>query len=269
MSLEDRLAPFIELRRLEADGAAFETHSSTLQPVRYKSRAAMLKLIKFEDEENGPSALAHFAGDVAVSLLAHEGWAQVTERASGGDLSDMFRADDDAAFEIVCDTLARLHAPRPIAAPATLIPMRRRFRALFEGCGRSSVYELAAQIAERLIAAPRNEGVLHGDINPTNILWDDARGWLAIDPKGVYGERAYDYAYALMNPIETAIAPGRLERHAQTVSARTGMSTRRLLEFAVASSALSTLWWIESGHPNTASTGTERALAALTNCVVD
>lgn len=264
MSLEARLAPYIALWNLQPEGAAFETHSSTLQPVRFEGCAAMLKLIKYEDEEQGPAALAYFAGEGAVELLARMGWAHITARASGGaNLEEVFRADDDAAFGVVCDTLARLHAPRAAPAPESLIPMRRRFRALFAQRARSSVYEQAAQISERLIAVPQNEGVLHGDVNPTNIVWDAARGWLAIDPKGLYGERAYDYAYALMNPVELAIKPGRLERLARIVSTRTGIPFRRLLDYAAASAALSTIWRIEDGHPDADSRGVEWALDAL------
>ena len=263
MSLEERLAPYVELWRLEAEGAAFETHSSTLRPVRFNGRAAMLKLIKFEDEEQGPTALEHFAGDGAVELLARMGWAQVTERASGGALfTEVQHADDDAGLGILCDIAARLHGPRSTPAPTTLVPMRRRFRSLFNNSGRAPIFAQAAQVAEQLIAAPQNEGVLHGDINPTNILWDAARGWLAIDPKGVFGERAYDYAYALMSSDERT-QPGRLERQSRIVSTRTGIPLRRLLEFTFASCALSTAWWFEDNPAKADVSSVERALEAL------
>lgn len=42
--------------------------------------------------------------------------------------------------------------------------------------------------------APR-EGLAHGDFNPGNILRDDsggAAGWIAIDPKAVIGDLAWD-----------------------------------------------------------------------------
>lgn len=40
------------------------------------------------------------------------------------------------------------------------------------------------------------------DLQHYNVLFDDARGWLAIDPKGVVGEVEYEIGAILRNPIE-------------------------------------------------------------------
>lgn len=42
--------------------------------------------------------------------------------------------------------------------------------------------------------------LLHGDLYPDNIL-SSQRGWLVIDPKGVIGEREFELAAFLRNPI--------------------------------------------------------------------
>ena len=266
MRADESLAPYIALWRLEIDGAAFETNSSVLQPVRMDGRAAMLKLVKSADEENGPAALDYFAGDGAVALLARMGWASVTARASGGvTLIELVQADDDAAFAIICDVLSRLHAPRAGPPPRELIPLRDRFAALFKARGQHALFEQAAQIAEPLLAAPRDEGVLHGDMHHENVIWDAGAGWLAIDPKGVFGERTYDYANSLLNPFSLpalARQPGRLMRQAEIVSLRTGVPRRRVLAFAAAHAGLSTAWSIGDGHGDDL-TMLELALAAL------
>jgi streptomycin 6-kinase len=44
------------------------------------------------------------------------------------------------------------------------------------------------------LTAPREEGVLHGDLHHDNVLDFGRRGWLAIDPHGLFGERGFDYA---------------------------------------------------------------------------
>jgi hypothetical protein len=41
---------------------------------------------------------------------------------------------------------------------------------------------------------------LHGDIHHDNILDFGRRGWLAIDPKRLFGERGFDYANLFCNP---------------------------------------------------------------------
>jgi streptomycin 6-kinase len=250
--LEDRLAPYIGLWRLEPDGDVFETSSSVLQPVRMHGAAAMLKLISSADEENGPAALEYFAGDGAVALLARMGWAQVTARASGGvTLLELVQADDDAAFSIICNVLARLHGARDTPPPRALVSLHERFSSLFKMRAHSPAFEQAALIAEDLLAAPEREGVLHGDMHHENVIWDAERGWLAIDPKGVFGERTYDYANALLNPIALPALvrqPGRLARQAQIVSARIGAPPRRVLAFAAAHAGLGTAWSLEDGH---------------------
>lgn len=55
-------------------------------------------------------------------------------------------------------------------------------------------------IAEQLLSDHQKTRVLHGDIHHYNIK-NSPRRWLAFDPKGVIGERTYDCANALCNPV--------------------------------------------------------------------
>ena len=58
--------------------------------------------------------------------------------------------------------------------------------------------------AEALLAwlVPSQTGpvLLHGDLHHGNVLSARRRPWLAIDPKGVVGERAFDAGALLYNP---------------------------------------------------------------------
>ena len=45
---------------------------------------------------------------------------------------------------------------------------------------------------------------LHGDLQHYNVLRDEVRGWLAIDPKGVVAELEYEIGSILRNPVELA-----------------------------------------------------------------
>lgn len=54
------------------------------------------------------------------------------------------------------------------------------------------------------------------------------RGWLAIDPKRLRGERGIDYDSILCNPDhETAIAPGRLARQVEAVAEAAVLERKR------------------------------------------
>ena len=66
------------------------------------------------------------------------------------------------------------------------------------------------------------------------------------DPKGLYGERAFDYANIFCNPDRaTATAPGRLARRKDTVSEAAHLDRGRLLKWVIAYAALSAAWCVE------------------------
>jgi len=102
--------------------------------------------------------------------------------------------------------------------------------------------------AKSLLASPEDETVLHGDIHHGNILDFDQLGWLAIDPKGLIGERGFDYANVFCNPdIQTARAPGRFERQVGIVADAAGLDRQRLIHWVLAYAGLSAAWCLEDG----------------------
>jgi streptomycin 6-kinase len=85
--------------------------------------------------------------------------------------------------------------------------------------------------------------VLHGDIHHGNILDFGPRGWLAIDPKHLVGERAFDFVNILRNPNdEVALAPGRFSRQVRVVADAAGLDRTRLLKWTLAFTGLSAAW---------------------------
>lgn len=83
-----------------------------------------------------------------------------------------------------------------------------------------------------------------------NVLNFGSRGWLAIDPKGLIGERYFDYADILCNPDEeTATAPGRPLRQANVIADAAHLDRNRLLECVVAWAGLSAAFLLEDGLP--------------------
>jgi streptomycin 6-kinase len=90
--------------------------------------------------------------------------------------------------------------------------------------------------------------VVHGDLHHGNVLDFGPRGWLAIDPKGLIGDRSYDYPHIIMNPdVETATAPGRLARRVQVISEVARVEPRRLLTWTLAYAGLSAAWTLGDG----------------------
>lgn len=88
--------------------------------------------------------------------------------------------------------------------------------------------------------------MLHGDVHHNNILDFGPRGWLAIDPKRVTGERTYDYANLICNPdLPSATDPARFNRQVALVAAQAGLEPRRLLQWVLAFAGLSAAWFLE------------------------
>jgi streptomycin 6-kinase len=242
--------PWLDRWSLEPDGAAFATPSSRLLPVRQRGRAAFLKVARHAEEKRGGAVMAWYAGGGAAQVLAHDKDAVLLERLDGPrSLAVMARGgEDEAACGILCETIARLHAPRPEPPPAVLIPLERWFAALWPQAEQDGgVYARAAAIARELLASQGPPVVLHGDIHHGNVLdGGPDRGWRAIDPKGVLGDRGYDYANQLCNPdAETAIAhlPRRLEISADL----SGLPRDRLLAWLMAYLGLSASWTLSIG----------------------
>jgi len=247
-------APWLERWRLTPDGEGFVTgHSrSLLLPVARDGAPAMLKIAVAPEEIAGGALMEWWAGDGAARVLAREEGAILLERAVGTrSLAAMARdGGDDAASGILCQVLARLHAPRKAAPPSTLVPLDVWFRALRPATARlGGVFTEALATADRLLGEPRDIAILHGDLHHANVLDGGDRGWLAIDPKGLVGERGFDHANILCNPdAETAVAPGRLAAQAWVVATAADLEPRRLLGWVLAYAGLSAAWTLEDGR---------------------
>ena len=241
------------------------TATSHVYRVRHAGERLALKLltdIGKDDEQHGAAALTYFGGRGAVALIRHDDGAHLLEYVDGNDLIPMVeRGDDLQATRIIAQTLTQLHS-KHAAPPAVLIPLRRRFRALFnkawddEQQGVESIFRRGAAMAERLLETPQGERVLHGDMHHWNIRHHQQRGWLAFDPKGLYGERTFDAANTLCNPVhlpELVADRARLIGNANVLSQALGVEQDRLLAFVFAYACLSAAWSLEGeGDPTLA-----------------
>ena len=200
---------YLERWQLAPDGDWIETPSSLLLAVRRNGEPAMLKIAREEEERRGGRLMAWWDGDGAARVLAHDEDALLLERAAGPrSLSAMAASgEDDEASRILCAVAARLHAPRP-NPPPPLVPLRQWFELLAPAANAlGGVFAEANATAQELLATSRDVTVLHGDIHHANVLDAGEGGWIAIDPKGLLGERTFDFVNVLRNP-DAAVALG-------------------------------------------------------------
>ncbi len=255
---------------LVPDGTPIATHSSRLLPVRRAGMPAMIKVAMEAEEKRGADLMKWWDGDGAARVLAHDGDALLLERATGAaSLLEMARnGRDDEASRIICAVAAKLHAVAHRPPPPPLLPLPQWFEALEPAAEKhGGILRRAAVTARMLLDSPREIVPLHGDLHHSNVLDAGSRGWLAIDPKRLVGERSFDFANIFCNPdLETATSPGRLARQAGVVAEAAGLERKRLLQWILAYAGLSAAWILGDGDvPSVDFAVAELAAAALAN----
>ena len=248
---------YLKQWHLTQDGDPIITDTSWLLPVSYKGASAMLKIAISDEERAGAALMVWWNGEGAARIFKHENNALLMERAIGShSLVSMTKTgQDDEASKIICEVVTKLHAKNKKPLPATLISLSTWFRSLHVAAiEHGGIFSQAALVAEELLNNPQEIVVLHGDIHHQNILDSGVHGWIAIDPKGLLGERGFDYANIFCNPNwEVATSPGRLTRQATIVAEAAGLERSRLIKWILAYAGLSAAWSLNDGDsPNLA-----------------
>jgi streptomycin 6-kinase len=242
--MTDVLSYYLRIWNLtDPEELAYSPRGSVLAVYR-DSEKMVLKLftpIGAEDESDGVLALRYFDGQGAIRVLASDERAQLIEYAGDKELAQMVTdGRDGEATEIIADVVNKLHRPRPDKQIPQLRTLRQRYSSLFnraeqdELAGEQSIYGRGARVAEKLLANPRDECVLHGDIQHHNIRLHPVRGWLAYDPKGLYGERSFDVANSVCNPStapDLVMSEERLLQMTQVLADHMGVRVGRLRAF--------------------------------------
>jgi streptomycin 6-kinase len=232
----------------------------------------MLKVTDDADEKHGHLLLQWWAGHGAARVLAHDDGAVLLERATGSRslVALANEGRDDEATRIICDVARQLHAPRK-APPPGLVPLTTWFEPLAPAAqAHGGILVQAAAAAVRLLASQREIVPLHADLHHENILDFGERGWLAIDPKRVIGERTFEYTILFCDPdlglphLTIARRPEIFAQRLTIVSEAANLEVRRLLLWILAWAGLSTAWQIGDGlDPEIELQVAEMALAAL------
>lgn len=247
---------YLNLWQLSDPEPLAQTPTSHVYTVTHESTRVVIKILTANgfEERVGALALRHFNGQGAVRLLRSDADAQLLEYAGGEALAALvYGGQDEAATAISGGVINALHA-NEAAPPDGITPLRRWFRALFLQAdqdrqqGLDSIMIRAAARAETVLDQPQEQRVLHGDIHHHNIR-QSARGWLAFDPKGLYGERAYDLANTMCNPPGVKAADeGRILRNAGILAQTCDLEPKRVLLFLHLYACLSAAWTLEEAE---------------------
>lgn len=155
------------------------------------------------------AALRLIDGDGAVQLLDSDPGDEVLllECCEPGDLLSA-QADDDMATSIGASVVQHLWRPVPPSHPfPTVLEWAQgfaRLRARFDGGSGplpAALIDQAEQLYQELGESMADLVVLHGDLHHDNILSARRQPWLAIDPKGLVGEPAYETSTFIRNGL--------------------------------------------------------------------
>ncbi|MGO8877255.1 MAG: aminoglycoside phosphotransferase family protein [Acidimicrobiales bacterium] len=231
-----------------------------------------------EDEGTVREGLAlRLAGQSAVSVLEEDddAGALLLQRATGGPLSAMCERDDGSATEILAHAMLGFWVA---AGPESGLPPLSRLEDTFEEFDRgphgasyrgrdlaatlgeidSGVRELRAaavtarRVLEELLADRAASVLVHGDLHHDNVLEDEAKGWLVIDPKGFFGDPGYDVAAMFYNPMPFPLGLGDMEalvrRRLDAMSDITRIDDDKLAAWGYVKAVLSLLWSLQVGE---------------------
>lgn len=231
-----------------------KTMTSHIYTVKLGAETVILKLLSASEteEQRGAAALRYLAGHGVVRLLRYDESAHLMEYASGDELVTLVeRGEDEAATRIIAQVIQQIHSTPLSTSMEGLLGLDYWFGELFNKAERDmqsgidSIYVRSASLAKRLLADPSDVRVLHGDIHHRNIR-QSPRGWLAFDPKGLFGERAYDCANTLCNPPipELVHNEKRLLSTAAILADTLTIDLSRVLSFAYVYACLNASQWV-------------------------
>ena len=208
-----------------------------------------------------PEALRLWDGRGAARLLAHDRQrhALLLERCEPGQQLARSNGSAESRLRTGCAVLRKLWQvpPPPDGRIEPLAQVAVEWAELAERrmAARRPGYDpgLVAEGVRLLCVLPASAErtvVLHGDFNPTNVLSASRTGWLAIDPKPMVGDPAYD-PWPLLEQIDPPLAyPGSgpvLRERLALLAGELALPAERIAAWAVARLVQEALWRADCG----------------------
>lgn len=209
------------------------------------------------ETRNEIAALRLWDGDGAVRLLEAdpELGALLIERLEPGTMLDeIAEAYDDAATVIAARLLRRLwrpppegHGLRPLESWCDAYNRNRAALSTGADGFPAALFRRADELRRDLLASTERPVSLHGDMHHFNVLRAERDEWLAIDPKGLLGDRCFDICQFLVNPMPDGVPPSVNSRRLDTLCAELDLSRQRIKDWCFVHAMLNACWDFEDG----------------------
>jgi streptomycin 6-kinase len=249
----------------------FVAPATRLGPDRRPAPCVLKVSRRVGEAANEIAALRLWDGRGAPRLLAADAalGAFLIERVVPGTmLVAPAETDDAAATAVAAAVLRRLWEPE--IAPADLRGLRpleswcaafdRNREALRRGAAGfpAVLFSRADALRRDLLASTGSPTVLHGDLHHFNVLRDGRAGWLAIDPKGLAGDRCFDVCQFFRNPLDRP-TPAVNRRRLDIFCAELGLDRERTRDWCFVHAVLDACWEFEGPRAREATGGFSHA----------
>ena len=252
---------------------AFATKSTLTpgpSPIRGEGSLVLKLGVPHRELTSEIAALRHYNGRGACRLLDAdvEKGMLLLERLWPGNMLAALE-DDERATKIAAEVMKNLwqrssdfshRTTEVVTTPFIKLKdwfdgfqrLRQRFNGRTGPLPRRLV-ETAEARSRDLLSENKDETLLHGDFHHYNVL-ESARGWLAIDPKGVIGPHGYEVGPFLINPIDRFLngsnPRAQTERRIALLSDILGMEREHIRAWGICHAVLSAWWSIEGNDPD-------------------
>jgi streptomycin 6-kinase len=204
-------------------------------------------------------ALRLYGGRGMVQLLdanEEQGILLLERLRPGNELVEL--GDDEQETKIAAGVMKQFWRPLPEKHPFPSVhdwaKGMERLRVEFNGGTGpfpARLVETAEALFAELLGSMDEPVLLHGDLHHYNILAAEREKWLAIDPKGIVGEPAYEIGAWLRNPTPQVffwpdmqqVTARRVDQSAEIL----GVDRQRIRGWGIAQAVLSA-WWDYEDH---------------------
>ena len=218
---------------------------------------AVLKIgLPWKESLTEMRALRAFSGSQSVGVLQVNEDLRMTlmERAEGPSMWELWTPEKEEeltqqAAEFIAQFKHPSHAVGEFHTLEDWAKAYDRFRTSPSSSNESllRLVDEAESVFAALLPNAADRMLLHGDLHHGNIL-KHGKGWIAIDPKAVWGERAYEPSWFIRNPAgvtELSNLESVLTRRIETFSSALKIDRDRIAHYAFANQVLSMAWDLE------------------------
>ncbi|NOU71024.1 hypothetical protein GC098_06190 [Paenibacillus sp. LMG 31458] len=194
---------------------------------------------------NGNGIVKIIDVDIAKGIL-------ILERLIPGQTLASLENEEEAAH-IASQVMKKLWIPAPsnLSSIPTTRYMEEKLINIYkrntEGLGpiTKEILQEAVDTYRSMNAMPDKPFLLHGDLHHYNILMAAREPWLAIDPKGLIGDREYDVIQYLLNKLPNGDSTHVIEKRIDIFVKELNLDKKRILSWGFAHSVLATCWTVQ------------------------